>query len=62
MLNYIGYNHGPCQCRVCFSGRANVLALVDWRLHNNPGYYGSRTPKILVLGFFQRSHLEQGGG
>jgi hypothetical protein len=25
--------------------------LGDWRLHNNPGYYGSATPKVLVLGF-----------
>jgi len=45
------YIHGPIQCRACFSGTEKTLALGDWRLHNNPGYYGSSNPEILVLGF-----------
>lgn len=27
------------------------MSFGDWRLLNNPGYYGSNSPKILVLGF-----------
>lgn len=43
--------HGPLACRLCFTGSETTLALGDWRLHNNPGYYGSSNPSILVLGF-----------
>jgi hypothetical protein len=46
-----GYIHGPFQCRACFCGNESTLALGEWRLHNNPGYYGSSDPEILVLGF-----------
>lgn len=46
-----GYEHGPVQCRSCFNGNEATLALGDWRLQNNPGYYGSRDPEVLVLGF-----------
>ena len=46
-----GYIHGPIQCRACYSGSEPTLVLGDWRLHNNPGYYGSSDPEILVLGF-----------
>ena len=45
------YIHGQIQCRLCFDGSEDTLELGDWRLHNNPGYYGSPRPKILVLGF-----------
>lgn len=45
------YAHGPKQCRLCFSSTEATLSLGDWRLHNNPGYYGSSTPSTLVLGF-----------
>jgi hypothetical protein len=46
------YTHGPQSCRVCFTNTdQNILHLGDWRLHNNPGYYGSSNPKILILGF-----------
>lgn len=45
------YAHGPQECRLCFSSDENTLFLGDWRLHNNPGYYGSSTPSTLVLGF-----------
>lgn len=46
-----GYKHGPIQCRRCFNGSESTLALGDWRLQNNPGYYGAVAPEILVLGF-----------
>lgn len=46
-----GYSHGPISCRDCYAGEEAVMALGDWRLHNNPGYYGSNSPGILVLGF-----------
>ncbi|MBO0943234.1 hypothetical protein [Acidovorax temperans] len=45
------YAHGPQQCRLCFDGHAATLSLGEWRLHNNPGYYGSATPSTLILGF-----------
>ena len=45
------YSHGPLNCRLCFTGHDATLALGDWRLHNNPGYYGSSSPRTLVLGF-----------
>jgi len=46
-----GYIHGSTQCRICFTGTEKTLTLGDWRLKNNPGYYGSSNPEILVLGF-----------
>ena len=46
-----GYIHGPLQCRLCFCGTKETLVLGDWRLRNNPGYYGSSDPEILILGF-----------
>lgn len=46
-----GYSHGPTNCQDCFMGTEKTLAIGDWRLHNNPGYYGSSVPQILVLGF-----------
>lgn len=46
-----GYKHGPQQCRDCFKGSEQTLVIGDWRLHNNPGYYGSANPQVLVLGF-----------
>lgn len=45
------YVHGPIQCRLCFGSAERTLELGDWRLHNNPGYYGSTNPRVLVLGF-----------
>ena len=45
------YQHGPQSCRHCFSGSLAELRLGDWRLVNNPGYYGGSSPEILVLGF-----------
>jgi hypothetical protein len=47
-----GYTHGTLQCRLCFGeSKETTLSLGDWRLLNNPGYYGSNDPEILVLGF-----------
>jgi len=45
------YVHGPQTCRVCFSGGEKEQHMDEWRLTNNPGYYGSSNPKILILGF-----------
>ena len=47
----IGYTHGLVACRDCFAGTQQVMALGEWRLNNNPGYYGSSSPEILILGF-----------
>lgn len=45
------YTHGTQHCRLCFNSTESMLTLGDWRLRNNPGYYGSSTPSTLVLGF-----------
>jgi len=54
-----GYLHGPVDCHICFEGREAVRTLGLWRLHNNPGYYGSATPRILVLGFSKGANQNQ---
>jgi hypothetical protein len=46
-----GYLHGPINCAECFPSNESPLKIDEWRLTNNPGYYGSTSPKILVLGF-----------
>jgi hypothetical protein len=51
-----GYVHGPTPCRLCFSRPETILSLGDWRLRNDPGYYGSSRPRILVLGFSKGAH------
>lgn len=53
------YAHGPSQCRLCFGDAETTLALGDWRLYNNPGYYGASNPKILVLGFSKGANQNQ---
>ena len=45
------YVHGPTGCLECFNTSESIISFGDWRLHNNPGYYGSNDPQILVLGF-----------
>jgi len=45
------YAHGPQTCRLCFNHTTATLSLGEWRLQNNPGYYGSSMPSTLVLGF-----------
>jgi hypothetical protein len=47
-----GYQHGPTPCRKCFPrGTGESVLLGTLKLHNNPGYYGSSNPQVLVLGF-----------
>ena len=46
-----GYVHGRIFCKACFPAEEEKLSIGDWRLLNNPGYYGSSNPEILVLGF-----------
>ena len=46
-----GYVHRPPQCRLCFKDNEKISTLGEWKLYNNPGYWGSPNPKILVLGF-----------
>ena len=44
--------NGPQACRACFpDDRSNELRFGDWRIVNNPGYYGSAAPSLLILGF-----------
>lgn len=45
------YRHGPQDCRACFENQEKERRMGDWKLTNNPGYYGSSTPETLVLGF-----------
>jgi hypothetical protein len=51
------YSHGSINCRDCFTGSSEkMMNFGDWRLHNNPGYYGSSSPEILILGFSKGSN------
>jgi hypothetical protein len=43
--------HGRIACRSCFSGDGEIQAIGKWQMVNDPGAWGSATPKILVLGF-----------
>ena len=61
----IHLQHGPISCLSCFSagsapGCTDMRA--DWRVDNNPGYWGAAAPEVFVLGFSkganQRSVLE----
>jgi hypothetical protein len=54
-----GYLHGPIRCRHCFGTDERTLHLGDWRLQNNPGYYGSADPRILILGFSKGANQNQ---
>ncbi len=47
----LDYVHGPGNCRECFSANDSLKVMGDWRLHNNPGYYGSDRPQTVILGF-----------
>ena len=50
----INIEHGPIACLKCFpekSAAGCTKAFADWRVDNNPGYWGSANPEILVLGF-----------
>lgn len=44
--------HGPMSCRRCFPGSINTpLIRGRWQAINDPGAWGSQTPRVLVLGF-----------
>lgn len=43
--------HGWVACRRCFTAPAPLLEIGPWRAVNDPGAWGSATPKVLVLGF-----------
>jgi hypothetical protein len=46
--------HGAISCLACFpegSSPGCTLEVDGWRIDNNPGYWGARTPEVLVLGF-----------
>jgi hypothetical protein len=47
----LGYTHGWLNCRRCFKGNKDPFIYKNWELHNDPGYAGSSSPRILVLGF-----------
>jgi hypothetical protein len=44
--------HGRIPCDICFAQGKTVKKTPDgWRLENNPCGWGSRNPRVLVLGF-----------
>lgn len=43
--------HGWQSCRACHSQGQELRVEGEWHLRANPGYWGAREPKILVLGF-----------
>ena len=43
--------HGKIQCRRCFPDKAIAHTDGLWRITNDPGAWGSRNPRYLVLGF-----------
>ncbi len=44
--------HGPIACRRCFQDvDGDVLEIGKWRAVNDPGAWGTATPRILILGF-----------
>lgn len=43
--------HGKMNCTLCFSTVGETTAAGSWRFRNDPGYWGSSNPKVLVLGF-----------
>ena len=46
-----GYTHGWLVCRRCFKENVDPYVYSNWELHNDPGYAGSSSPRILILGF-----------
>ena len=47
--------HGKLDCRLCFSNSSEVNECGKWRIRNDPGAWGTSTPKYLVLGFSKGS-------
>jgi hypothetical protein len=46
-----GYSHGWLDCSRCFKEDEDPFIYNNWELQNDPGYAGSNSPRILVLGF-----------
>lgn len=44
-------DHGHIACRRCFSSEEATQLIGKWQMVNDPGAWGSATPKILILGF-----------
>ena len=45
------FDHGWQPCRVCQAPGQDVRVEGEWHLRANPGYWGSNSPRVLVLGF-----------
>lgn len=45
------FDHGWQRCRVCHVPGQDVRVEGEWHLRANPGYWGSSSPRVLVLGF-----------
>lgn len=54
MTSNLGVKHGPIACTKCFPQgaiRGCSIRASEWKIDNNPGYWGASNPEILVLGF-----------
>lgn len=47
----MSFDHGWQACRACHAPGQDLHIENEWHLRANPGYWGSSSPKILVLGF-----------
>lgn len=47
----MSFDHGWQVCRACHAPGQNVRVEGEWHLRANPGYWGSSSPRVLVLGF-----------
>lgn len=45
-----GPKHGPLDCTLCFERGRRTVTANGWTLVNDPSYFGSSDPRILVLG------------
>jgi hypothetical protein len=45
------FDHGWQPCRACHIPEQGVRVEGEWHLRANPGYWGSSSPQVLVLGF-----------
>lgn len=45
------FHHGWQPCRACHHQTGDVRVEGQWHLRANPGYWGAKEPKVLVLGF-----------
>ena len=47
----MSFDHGWQTCRACHAPGQNLRVEGEWHLRANPGYWGSNSPRVLVLGF-----------